>query len=146
MVTGVNQALGDQLALVNAILNATSGVLLFVGRAAIKAGKREAHKRLMIATVVTSAVFLISYLTRVALSGTHVDPHTGLLHVIYYGILGTHMILAMTVPVFAITLLFLGLKERFVKHRKIARWAFPIWMYVSITGVLVYVILYHVPA
>jgi putative membrane protein len=146
VTSGANQALGDQLALVNAILNATSGVLLFVGRRAIKAGKRETHKRLMIATVTTSAVFLICYLTRVALSGTHNDPHKGALHILYYVILGTHMILAMTVPVFAITLLFLGLKARYPKHRKIARWAFPIWMYVSITGVLVYVILYHVPA
>ena len=138
--------LGDRLAFVNAMLNATSGVLLFLGRRAIKRGERETHKRLMIATVITSAVFLLSYLTRVALSGTHVDPHTGALHVLYYVILGTHMLLAMTVPVFAISLLWLGLAERFARHRRIARWAFPIWMYVSVTGVLVYVILYHVPA
>jgi uncharacterized membrane protein YozB (DUF420 family) len=136
---------GDRLALVNALLNATSGILLYSGRRAIKAGKRETHRRLMIATVVTSAVFLVCYLTRVALSGTHNDPHTGLLHVTYFAILGTHMILAMSVPVFAITLLWLGTKGRFAKHKRIARWGFPIWMYVSVTGVLVYVILYHVP-
>ena len=139
-------SIGDNLALVNALLNATSGVLLFSGRRAIKAGKRETHRRLMIATVVTSAVFLPSYLTRVALSGTHKDPHTGALHVLYYVILGTHMLLATVVPVFAVSLLWLGTKEKFAKHRQIARWAFPIWMYVSVTGVLVYVILYHVPA
>lgn len=138
--------IGDRLALVNAILNGASGVLLFVGRRMIKAGKRETHRRFMIATVITSAVFLVSYLTRVALSGTHADPHTGVLHIAYYVILFTHMILAMTVPVFALTLLWLGTKERFAKHRRIARWGFPIWMYVSVTGVLVYVILYHVPA
>ena len=141
-----SNALGDNLALVNAVLNATSGILLFSGRRAIKAGNRETHRRLMIATVITSAVFLVCYLTRVALSGTHVDPHHGVLHVVYYAILGTHMILAMTVPVFALTLLWLGTKGRFAKHKKIARWGFPIWMYVSVTGVLVYVILYHVPA
>jgi putative membrane protein len=139
-------SVGDKLAFVNAVLNATSGVLLLTGRRAIKAGDRERHRRLMIATVATSAVFLVSYLARVAISGTHKDPHTGALHVLYLAILGTHMILATTVPVFAIVLLVLGFRERFVRHRAIARWAFPIWMYVSVTGVLVYVILYHVPA
>ncbi len=141
-----NHSLGDHLALVNAILNGGSGVLLFFGRRAIKAGKRETHKRLMLATVTTSAIFLLSYLTRVALSGTHLDPHTGALHALYYVILGTHMLLAMAVPVLAITLLVLGFRENFAKHRRIARWTFPIWMYVSVTGVLVYVILYLVPA
>jgi putative membrane protein len=139
-------ALGDRLAMVNALLNVTSGVLLFSGRRAIKAGRRETHRRFMIATVATSAVFLVSYLARVALSGTHKDPHHGLLHGLYYAILGTHMLLAMTVPVFAIVLLWLGTRGQFPKHRRIARWGFPIWMYVSVTGVLVYVILYHVPA
>jgi putative membrane protein len=138
--------LGDKLAFVNALLNGTSGVLLLLGRRAIKAGERETHRRFMIATVTTSAVFLASYLTRVALSGTHLDPHVGAIHFLYYGILGTHMLLAMTVPVFAITLLWLGTKGRYPLHRRIARWGFPIWMYVSVTGVLVYVILYHVPA
>jgi putative membrane protein len=138
--------IGDRLALVNALLNGTSGVLLFTGRRAIKAGKRDTHRRFMIAAVTTSAVFLASYLTRVALSGTHKDPHTGLLHGLYYAILGTHMVLAMAVPAFAITLLWLGLKGRFAKHRRIARWGYPIWMYVSVTGVLVYVVLYCVPA
>ena len=138
--------IGDHLALVNAILNATSGILLYMGRRAIKAGEREKHRRLMIATVTTSAVFLVSYLTRVGLSGTHVAPHTGAMKALYYAILFTHMILATSVPVFALGLLWLASKERFAKHRRIARWGYPIWMYVSITGVLVYVLLYHVPA
>jgi putative membrane protein len=137
--------LGDKLAFVNAMLNATSGVLLFSGRRAIKHGDRDRHRRIMILAVSVSAVFLVSYLTRVALSGTHKDPHAGPVHIAYLAILGSHMVLAMTVPFFAITLLWLGTKGRFAKHRRIARWAFPIWMYVSITGVLVYVILYHVP-
>lgn len=138
--------IGDHLALVNAMLNGLSGALLYVGRRQIKAGRRESHRRFMIATVLTSAIFLVSYLTRVALSGTHADPHHGALHALYYVILGTHMLLAMTVPVFALSLLWLGTKEQFAKHKRIARWGFPIWMYVSVTGVLVYVILYHVPA
>ena len=138
--------IGERLALVNAILNATSGILLFAGRRAIKRGERDTHRRLMVATVATSAVFLVSYLTRVALSGTHRDPHSGFVHVAYYVILGTHMLLAMTVPAFAVILLVLGYRERFTRHKAIARWGFPIWMYVSVTGVLVYEILYHVPA
>lgn len=140
------ESLGDSLAFVNATLNATSAALLVSGRRAIKAGKRDTHRRLMIATVATSALFLVCYLTRVALSGTHADPHVGAIHALYLVILVTHMLLAMTVPVFAIGLLWLGLKGRFALHRRIARWGFPIWMYVSVTGVLVYVILYHVPA
>jgi len=138
--------LGDNLALVNALLNATCFALLFTGRRAIKAGKRETHRKLMIAAVVTSAVFLVSYVTRVWLSGTHVAPHTGIVRGLYLAILGTHMILAMSVPFFALGLLWLGQKQRFAMHRRVARWGFPIWMYVSVTGVLVYVILYHVPA
>lgn len=138
--------IGDHLALVNATLNATSGVLLVLGRRAIKAGKREAHRRLMIATVATSAVFLACYLTRVALTGTHADPHTGAVHTIYLVILITHMTLASAVPVLAIILLVRAFKERFVAHRKLARITFPIWLYVSVTGVIVYVMLYHLPA
>ena len=138
--------IGDQLALVNAILNATSAVLLVSGRRAIKSGDREKHRRLMIAAVIVSAVFLVSYLTRVALSGTHPSPHVGVVHALYLSILGTHMVLAMAVPAFALGLLWLGLKGRYALHRRIARWGFPIWMYVSVTGVLVYVILYHVPS
>ena len=78
---------GDHLALVNAMLNATSGMLVLVGRRAIAAGKRATHKRLMIGAVVASGVFLLSYLTRVMLTGTHVDPHRGALHAIYIAIL-----------------------------------------------------------
>lgn len=138
--------IGNHLALVNAMLNATSAVLLVLGWRAIRAGEREKHRRLMTTAVATSALFLVSYLTRVALTGTHASPHEGIVYAIYLFILGTHMILAMTVPAFALGLLWLGYKGRFALHRRIARWGLPIWMYVSVTGVLVYVILYHVPA
>jgi putative membrane protein len=138
--------LGDNLALVNAMLNASSGILLVLGRRAIKAGKRETHRKLMLATVGTSAVFLGSYLTRVALTGTHVDPHHGAVHVLYLTILLTHMTLASAVPVLALILIVRAYKERFAAHRKLARYTYPIWLYVSVTGVLVYVILYHLPA
>jgi putative membrane protein len=114
-----------------------------LGRRAIKAGKRETHKRFMLATVGVSAVFLTSYLTRVALTGTHVDPHRGAIHVLYLVILLTHMTLAAAVPFLAIILLVRAFREQFAAHRKLARYTDPIWLYVSVTGVIVYVMLYH---
>ena len=137
--------LGNNLAFVNATLNATSGVLLVLGRRAIKAGKREKHRRLMLATVTTSSIFLATYLTRVGLTGTHADPHRGVVHVLYLVILLTHMALASTVPILAIILLVRASRLQFAAHRKLARYAFPIWLYVSVTGVIVYVMLYHLP-
>lgn len=137
--------LGSTLALLNATLNATSGVLLVLGRRAIKAGKRETHRRFMLATVTTSAIFLLSYLTRVGLTGTHDDPHRGIVHAVYLIVLLTHMILATTVPVLAIVLLVRAYRQQFAAHRKLARYTYPIWLYVSVTGVIVYVMLYHLP-
>jgi putative membrane protein len=101
---------------------------------------------MMIGAVVASAVFLTSYLTRVALTGTHVDPHVGFVHVLYLAILGTHMTLAIVVVPLVLVTLARGLRERFAAHRAIARYTYPIWLYVSVTGVLVYLVLYHVPA
>lgn len=140
--------IGDALALVNACLNATTGILVFVGRRMIVADRtrRERHKKVMIAAVVTSATFLASYLTRVFLTGTHADPHSGALHVLYLAILSSHMLLAMAVVPLVLVTLFRGLRSRFPAHVKIAKLTYPIWLYVSVTGVLVYVILYRIPA
>ncbi len=138
--------LGDTLALVNAVLNATCAVLLVCGRVAIARKRRDTHRALMVSAFVTSSVFLTSYLTRVALTGTHADPHHGWLHITYLAVLVTHMILAMTVVPMVLTVLFYALRKRFEKHRALARWTFPIWLYVSVTGVVVYVMLYRVPA
>ena len=138
--------LGDALAAVNAILNGTCAVLLLAGRVAIARKRTRTHRTLMVSAFVVSSVFLASYLTRVALTGTHADPHHGWLHGAYYAVLGTHMVLAMTVVPLALTVLTLALRRRFEKHRAVARWTFPIWLYVSVTGVVVYVVLYHVPA
>ena len=99
----------------------------------------------MLAAFATSTTFLISYLTRVALTGTHVDPHHGIVHVIYLTVLITHMILAVTVVPLVLTALYYAWNASFVKHKKLARVTFPIWVYVSVTGVVVYVMLYHVP-
>ncbi|HEY2514646.1 MAG TPA: DUF420 domain-containing protein [Polyangiaceae bacterium] len=137
--------LGDHLALLNAILNGTSAVLLVLGRVAIGRKQTKVHRGLMLAALTTSTVFLVSYLTRVALTGTHVDPHHGAVHVAYLVILVTHMILAMAVVPMVLTAVWFAWKERFEKHRKLARFTFPVWLYVSVTGVVVYVMLYQVP-
>lgn len=137
--------LGDTLALTNATLNATCAVLLVLGRVAIARRRTRTHRALMVSAFLVSTVFLTSYLTRVALTGTHADPHHGWLHWAYISMLVTHMILAITVVPMVLTALILALRKRFARHRAIARWTFPIWLYVSVTGVLVYLVLYRVP-
>lgn len=140
------EQIGDTLALVNAILNASSAVLIVMGRIAIAKKVVKVHRAAMIGAFLTSALFLCSYLTRVAMTGTHADPHSGPLHVFYIGMLISHMILAVAVVPLVLRTLWLARGRRFPEHRAIARITFPIWLYVSVTGVLVYVILYRVPA
>ena len=139
------EEIGAALALTNAILNGTSATLILAGRVAIAKKKPTVHRALMISAFVTSAVFLTSYLTRVALTRTHADPHTGWIHWTYIVVLVTHMILAMAVVPLVLRTLWLAYKKRFDAHRKIARVTFPVWLYVSVTGVVVYVMLYVVP-
>ena len=137
--------IGEHLALLNAILNATSAVLLISGRVAIGRKLTKVHRGFMLAALTTSATFLVSYLTRVALTGTHADPHHGFVHVAYLTVLITHMILAIAVVPMVLTALWYAWKARFVQHKKLARVTFPIWVYVSVTGVVVYLMLYHLP-
>ncbi len=138
-------AAGESLALVNACLNGSSAVCLLVGRTAIAAKNQGRHRGWMLAAFFVSTVFLVSYLTRVALTGTHRDPHQGFIHYLYLSVLISHMILAITVVPLVLRALFLAWKQRFVDHRRVVKWTFPIWLYVSVTGVLVYVLLYVVP-
>ncbi|MEO6420818.1 MAG: DUF420 domain-containing protein [Polyangiaceae bacterium] len=140
------ESLGETLALVNAVLNGTTALLIVAGRVAIAQKKVTTHRGLMIGAVLTSSVFLTTYLTRVALTGTHLDPHTGVVHIAYYVILFSHMVLAMATVPLVMRTLWLAYKKRFEQHRKIARITFPVWLYVSITGVIVYLMLYHLPA
>jgi uncharacterized membrane protein YozB (DUF420 family) len=128
---------------VNAVLNGTAAILLAIGYALIRNGKREAHKRVMLAAFCTSILFLIDYLIYHAQVGSVHYPHTGALRVIYFTILISHTLLAVTVPVLAIMTLRRALKGEFARHRKLAKWTWPIWMYVSVTGVIVYLMLYQ---
>lgn len=132
-----------QLPTVNAALNLTATVLLVIGYVLIKRGREKAHKRTMLSAFAVSAIFLVSYLVYHNQAG-HVS-FTGppAVRTFYLGILFSHIILAVTVPVLAIVTIYLGLKDHRVAHRRWARWTFPIWLYVSITGVVVYVMLYR---
>ncbi len=136
-------ALGDVLPTVNAGLNATSAVLLLLGRRAIKRGDRMRHRAIMLTAVTVSTVFLVSYLVRVKLTGTHRYAGTPTMRSLYLLVLSTHMVLAMAVPFLVARLIFLATRERFDAHKRLARWTFPIWLYVSVTGVVVYAMLYH---
>ena len=129
---------------INAGLNALSAVLLLAGWRAIRAGDRERHRRWMLAAVACSALFLVSYLTRFALTGAHRFPGGGALRAAYLVLLASHTVLAALVPPLVLAALWLALRGRFERHRRLARVTFPIWLYVSVTGVLVYVMLYHV--
>ena len=135
-----------QLPAVNAILNGTAAILLLRGYSLIRAGRREAHKKTMITAFCVSAVFLISYLTYHANVGAVYFKKTGFIRYVYLTILFTHTVLAAAVPVLAIITLRRALKGQksgdFSRHRRIARWTLPIWLYVSVTGVVVYFMLY----
>lgn len=128
----------------NALLNGTAAVLLVGGYRAIRAGERGRHQRFMVGAVAISAVFLVSYLIRVALTGTHRFPGEGALKWLYLAILLSHTVLAVAAAPMALRSLFLGWKGRFEDHRRLARVTFPVWLYVSVTGVVVYLLLYQV--
>jgi putative membrane protein len=136
-------ALAELLPAVNATLNATCATLLVLGWRAIRAGRRERHRALMIAACATSAVFLVSYLVRVALTGTHRFPGDGALRALYLAVLASHTVLAALVVPLVLRTLWLSLGARFDEHRRLARVTLPVWLYVSVTGVVVYVMLYH---
>ncbi len=135
--------LGEILPTVNAILNATSACFLYAGYRAIRAGNVARHWRCMLSATTASTLFLASYLVRFALTGVHRYPVDDWTKSVYVAVLGTHTVLAALVPFLVGITLFLAAKKRFPRHRRIARWTFPIWMYVSVTGVIVYLMLYH---
>ncbi len=128
---------------VNAILNATAAVLLVWGYRLIRSGRKAAHQRVMLAAFGTSIVFLICYLVYHAQVGSVRFQKTGAIRTVYLTILLTHTVLAASVPVLAGMTLWRAYKGRFERHRRLARWTLPIWLYVSVTGVVVYLMLYR---
>jgi len=125
------------------VLNGIAAILLLIGFVLIRNKKIEAHRRVMISAFAVSTLFLISYLTYHAHSKIIYFQGTGAIRTVYLTILGTHTVLAAAVPVLAIITLSRGLARKFDRHRAIAKWTWPIWMYVSITGVVVYLMLFH---
>jgi len=128
---------------INASLNALSGVLLLIGYALIRARRIQTHRRVMIAAFVTSSIFLVCYVIYHAQVGSVRFTRQGFVRPLYFTILVTHVTLAAAVLPLALVTLSRGLNARYERHRVIARWTFPIWLYVSVTGVLVYVLLYQ---
>jgi putative membrane protein len=137
-------SLGDTLAAVNASLNATSAVALFSGFYFVRRRSLHAHRKAMTIAFSASGLFLVFYVTRVVLTGIHEFAGEGTAKLVYLSILFSHITLAVLVVPLAIRLLYLVRQRRFRDHARLARWAFPIWAYVSVTGLVVYVLLYQV--
>jgi uncharacterized membrane protein YozB (DUF420 family) len=135
---------------INATLNGTSAVLLVVAHRMVKRGRIATHRTLMLGAVGTSTLFLISYVSYHLL--LYYQTHSGSMHFqghgwsrpVYFTILTSHTILAATIVPLVIITLSRALRERFERHRAIARWTYPLWLYVSVTGVVIYLMLYHI--
>lgn len=128
---------------VNAFLNATAAVLLVWGYTLIRRKRIDTHRKVMQTAFAVSCMFLVCYLVYHAQVGTVRFQKTGVIRGVYLTILGTHTVLAAAVPVLAIITLRRGRDARYDQHRRIARWTLPVWLYVSVTGVVVYLMLYH---
>ena len=128
----------------NATLNFLSGVFLFLGWLAIKKNDRKLHQKHMITAFIVSMLFLVSYLTyHFLFPGVTHYHRAGILKIIYLTILITHSFLAMFIPFLAVIAIVLAYKQKFTAHKRITQFLWPSWMYVSVTGVIVYLMLYH---
>jgi putative membrane protein len=127
----------------NAILNATAAVFLSVGYMQIRRGRIEVHKRFMLAALTTSALFLISYVVYHANTGSRPFPGDGGVRLVYFTILITHVVLAAVILPLALITASRGLRAQYDRHVRIARWTLPLWIYVSVTGVVIYLMLYQ---
>jgi len=136
--------IGDLLALVNATLNATSALALATGWLLIRRRKVRLHRRAMLTALGASALFLVFYVTRIAFTGTHEFAGVGAAKTVYLAVLFSHMTLAVVVVPLVLRLIWLVRRGRFHDHARLARWTFPVWAYVSVTGLVVYVLLYQV--
>jgi uncharacterized membrane protein YozB (DUF420 family) len=130
---------------INAVLNTAAALLLLRGRILIRNGRVDAHRRTMLSAFAVSSLFLALYVLHKSARGFEsLTFHAeGVAKVAYLALLASHVVLAMAVPVLALTLIGLGLRGRIARHRRLARVAWPIWMYVSVTGILIYLLLYH---
>jgi putative membrane protein len=127
----------------NAVLNTTSAVLIVLAYRAIRRLEIERHRALMLSAATTSALFLVSYITYHAQVGSVRFTAPGIPRAIYFAVLSSHTVLAVVTLPLVLRTLYLGLKRRDDRHRRIARWTLPIWLYVSVTGVVVYLMLYQ---
>ncbi|MBX3745828.1 MAG: DUF420 domain-containing protein [Verrucomicrobiae bacterium] len=129
----------------NAGLNGVATVLLVLGFVFIRQGRKEAHRRCMLAAFSTSVIFLVSYVAhKILVQGVHTRLGAdGWVRAVYYPMLISHIVLAAAIVPMALITITRALRERFDAHRRIARWTWPVWMYVSVTGVLIYFMLYH---
>ncbi|HZP40173.1 MAG TPA: DUF420 domain-containing protein [Candidatus Binatia bacterium] len=127
----------------NATLNAASAVLLAAGFVAVRRRCIRVHRACMIAAFVTSTAFLASYVTYHLHAGTTRFRGVGTVRSLYFALLGTHTVLAAAIPPLAVATLVLALRGRFARHARLARWTLPAWFYVSVTGVVIYLMLYH---
>ncbi len=126
---------------VNAALNATSATLLLLGFAAIRSGRREVHKRLMVSAFAASAVFLVGYVLYHYAHGDTQYQGAGAIRTVYFTILITHVLLSIAMLPMILTTFYFASRERFSSHKRLARWTLPIWLYVSVTGVVIYFML-----
>jgi putative membrane protein len=131
------------LATLNASLNMTAAVLLTAGFVAIRRGAKRVHRACMLGAFGISSLFLITYLLHHAQVGSVVFPHGGVLRVVYLSILIPHIVLAAVILPLALLTIYRGWTSRFVAHKRVARWTLPLWLYVSLSGVVVYFMLYH---
>ncbi|MCY4571429.1 MAG: DUF420 domain-containing protein [Gemmatimonadetes bacterium] len=138
------EAVGRALATVNAGLNLTSAVLLLAGLRFILRRDIARHRLCMLGAVTAGALFLVFYVTRFSLTGSHSFAGPDSVRPWYLAILFSHMVLAVVVVPLVLRLLFLASRERFDAHRSLARWTFPVWLYVSVTGLVVYLMLYRI--
>ncbi len=132
------------LPLVDAVLNATTTVLLVTGYVSVRRGRIGRHKACMLAALVTSSAFLACYLTYHSHVGSIRFTAGGWPRPVYFALLATHTLLAALVPPLASVTVWRALRGRFDSHRRIARWTLPVWLYVSVTGVIVYLMLYQI--
>ena len=128
---------------VNAILNGTAGILLLFGYVQIKKGNRDTHKKFMLASLAVSLLFLVSYVTYHIQAGSVPYPHQDWTRPVYFIILIPHIIFAAVMGPFIIAAVWHALNDNFEKHKRLVRWVFPVWMYVSVTGVVIYLMLYR---